>query len=647
MITRIIGSAGHVDHGKTSVIRALSGFDCDTHPEEKTRGITIHLGFTNLQINDLLLGIVDVPGHKDFINTMVAGAYSIDFVLFVIAADSGIMQQTIEHLYILNLLGIQRGIIVLNKVDLVEQNYIEIHKEEIADLVKDTFLESAPIIEVSTKTNIGIDTLKEEIYKMASLPNEKAQGFLPRLIIDRMFSKKGIGTIINGTVTSGMFYKEDAVYIGQSEILCTIRRMEQYGIEVSKCKVGERTSLNIVNNADTTIEKGMTVSTIPLHFTNLIDVRLIILPNTRIENTWSHAILIGAGIITEAKIHLLNLDFTQPNMCLFAQIHLARPIPFFYLDRFILRSTSADITIGGGIILDTCPLHHRKRTVQLINQLSVLADELLSSAISNEVHKSILPVSLSELTILINQPIKVLREHLPQSDDIVIYHVQEATILWHNTYLRNVQLRIIKGLHQYHKVHTLSSTGMSREALYSLVKKYHCRLLTTIFPLILEAMVTTNQISFVQNTYIIYQYQVTLTEDIKHKMSWVNLFFKNCNATVPLMSEMQRLARQKGITDKELKQILQFYSDNKKIIPVEDSYLLSSVVTRYRTILLTYLMEQQGNEGITIAQFRDLIQKNRKLCLYLANIFDAEGITYRQGDIRNLTAKGRSLFESD
>ncbi|MEA2096189.1 MAG: selenocysteine-specific translation elongation factor, partial [Candidatus Cloacimonadota bacterium] len=254
----IMGTAGHVDHGKTTLIKALTGYDCDTHKQEKERGITINLGFSHIDLpNGNSVGIVDVPGHADFIKTMVAGACGIDFVLLVIAADEGIMPQTKEHLEIMKTLGITNGIIVLNKIDLVDEELIELATEEVMDFVKDSFLNDASIIQVSSQTKQGINELINEISTLIDpIPQRKIEGLF-RMYIDRIFTQEGFGTIVNGSIISGTISKNEPVFLLPNEKELRIRRLEHHGKEVSQVSAGDRASFNLVGFKQKDFKHGM------------------------------------------------------------------------------------------------------------------------------------------------------------------------------------------------------------------------------------------------------------------------------------------------------------------------------------------------------------------------------------------------------
>jgi len=276
MKSLIMGTAGHVDHGKTALIQALTGFNCDTHPEERKRGITMNLGFSSLDIDsNTKLGIVDVPGHRDFVHTMVGGAFGIDFVLLVVAADSGVMPQTKEHVRIMEILGVKKGIIVLNKIDLVDEELLEMTKDEVQEFMQGTFLQDAPVKEISAITGEGIEELKDSIKELSLTIEEKRKGEIFRLYIDRIFSVSGFGTVVTGTSIGGSLSIDDKVYLlPENKKKLRIRKMEQYGNEVKEIKAGDRGSINLVGLERLDFERGMLISDRILPPTEIIDVKL-------------------------------------------------------------------------------------------------------------------------------------------------------------------------------------------------------------------------------------------------------------------------------------------------------------------------------------------------------------------------------------
>jgi selenocysteine-specific elongation factor len=323
----IMGTAGHVDHGKTSLVKALTRIDCDTHVEEKKRGITIHLGFAHLDLGDgETLGIVDVPGHKDFIHTMVGGASGIDFVLLVIAADSGIMPQTREHLNIMRILGIKRGIIVLTKADLVDTELLAMVREEVRELVAGTFLENAPMVDVSAKTGAGLEALQDAIRTLVQQSEAKPEAGVFRLFVDRIFTVSGFGTVVTGSVLSGKVRTGDTLYLlPGKEDGYRVRRLERHGAEVSEIVAWDRSSINLVGLEKADFRRGMLLSDRLLRASTMIDARLEIYEPEVALGHWSQVIFHVGTHEQQARLHLLDKDKLKAGETALVQIHLREP----------------------------------------------------------------------------------------------------------------------------------------------------------------------------------------------------------------------------------------------------------------------------------------------------------------------------------
>jgi selenocysteine-specific elongation factor len=364
----VIGTAGHIDHGKTALIKALTGIDCDRLKEEKERGITIELGFAYYRFgDDMLVGIVDVPGHERFVKHMVAGAWGIDMVLFVVAADESIMPQTREHMDICELLGVKRGIVAITKKDLVDNEMIELVTEEVNALTKGRFLEGAPIIPVSSVTGENIDTLKGLIRAKANEIEERSKGGIFRLPVDRVFTIRGFGTIVTGTCISGGVRTGEEVEIYPSGKRVRVRAVQAYHEEVREAGAGERVALNLQGVEKQEIERGAIIGRPgTLLLTSRIDATLTYL-KLPLKPIRSHRILRFHVATTQAEARLVLLDrqALEPGEEAFVQFSFSEPIVVLPDDRYILRGSYAIQTIGGGTVLDIAPRRHKRGSEDL------------------------------------------------------------------------------------------------------------------------------------------------------------------------------------------------------------------------------------------------------------------------------------------
>lgn len=358
----IVGTAGHIDHGKTALVRALTGIDADRLQEEKRRGITIDIGFAHLELpttngDALRLGFVDVPGHERFVRNMLAGIGGIDMVLLVIGADEGIKPQTVEHFDICRLLAIPRGITVLTKADLVDEETLNVVRMEVQEFLRGSFLDGAPIVPVSSKTGAGLEELKRQIASVAAeVPTKSAEAIF-RLPIDRVFTMKGFGTVVTGTLISGFVTKDDEVEIAPTGKRVRVRGVQVHGQAAEKAVAGERTALNLTGVSTEDLARGMML-TQPglLRPTSTVDVSIALLKEAKPLKSRARVHLHAYTFETVAEVVLYEGKQLQPGETGFAQLRLAEPTLMVPGDRFILRQFSPVVTIGGGAVLDAAPL---------------------------------------------------------------------------------------------------------------------------------------------------------------------------------------------------------------------------------------------------------------------------------------------------
>jgi selenocysteine-specific elongation factor len=647
----IMGTAGHVDHGKTALIKALTGIDCDTRPEEKLRGITINLGFAHIDFpNGISIGIVDVPGHRDFINTMISGACGIDFVMLVIAADSGVMPQTVEHLQIMQMLGIKSGIIALTKTDLADEEMLMIVEEDIKELTCDTFLDGCPIFKVSSQTGDGIDELKDFLSQidLASFDRGKKDFF--RMFIDRIFSVAGFGTIVTGSVMSGSLRINDKVFLLPSEKELRVRRLEKHGKEVEEVVAGNRAAINLIGLKKEEFNRGMVLCDRVISSTNLLDVKIKIISSGKKFDLWSQVIFLSGTFESQARVHLIDAENLKCGETAFAQIHLNQPFITQIGDKFIIRNSSGDKTIGGGEIIDPYPLHHKRRTEKVIAHLKNILEGGLTQLIAAEVRKTNSPVTLeciaNNLNIFEKDLARLSTELLPS--DVIHFDSEGATYLILSGQLEKLKNRIIKILENYHKRNPLDEEGRTFEELMGIFGVNRNSAADGVMKCLLQEMVERKILRKVNATWCMYSHLVSLTEEDKKQIKFVESFHKNCGMNVPLMSELIPAALKKGISETRLNQILVLLSKRERVYSIDGNYVFKNIVDDCRKILLESLINSNsGNEdanGITVAQFRDLVKGNRKICLLLLAQFDREGITRRENDLRYLTDKGKDWY---
>lgn len=370
----IIGTAGHVDHGKTALIKALTGIETDRLAEEKKRGITIELGFAHIEWADgTQAGIVDVPGHEKFIKNMLAGAGGIDLAMLVVAADEGFMPQTVEHLNILTLLGIKDGLIVITKKDMVDDEWLDMIKQDVKERAKGTFLESKPVMCVSAYTGEGIAELKEELHKLVGKAGEKNMRAAFRLPIDRVFSVDGFGTVVTGTLIEGSMSEGDAAELVPSGAQTRIRNLQVHGTTVKTAYAGQRVAVNLAGLKKADVQRGDCVAKPnTVRVSRMLDVKLMNLKNSgRVITNDMQVHLYHGSAVMLAKVVLLEQDALQPGESGYAQLRMTEPIAAKNGDRFVVRFYSPLETIGGGVILDDAPVRHKRNVPSVIAALKI------------------------------------------------------------------------------------------------------------------------------------------------------------------------------------------------------------------------------------------------------------------------------------
>ncbi len=475
----IVGTAGHIDHGKTALVRALTGIDTDRLVEEKRRGITIDIGFAHMQLGDYRVGFIDVPGHERFVKNMLAGIGGIHLLLFVVAADESIMPQTVEHFQICKLLGIRRGVIVLTKCRLVDAELLAVVRQEVAELVKGSFLEKAPVISVDSLAGEGIDhlreTMAEEIRTLRQQElRERIEERVFQLPIDRVFTIRGFGTVVTGTAVSGSLHRDESVRVLPGDLRSKVRGIEIFGEAAERADAGQRTALNLPGIARSDLRRGMTICPDhTLETQTTANVRLELLPTSpaplrhRMPVRFHHG---SAEMI--ARVYLFDRTELKPGEGTIAQLRLTEPAVLLPGDRFILRRYSPLVTIGGGVILDNAPPRLRKRDrATLLTEyekvLAVLDDDgpaayrlLLSQRIRR---RGLRGIEVGELVAATGLKAAVLLELLRDLGDIRVID-QEPPFAIEMAAVDGLADEIREVLELYHARHPLAH-GMPREEL--------------------------------------------------------------------------------------------------------------------------------------------------------------------------------------
>ena len=488
----IIGTAGHIDHGKTTLIKALTGRNTDRWEEEQRRGITIDLGFTyfDLKSGDRV-GIIDVPGHEKFINNMVAGVVGMDLVMLVIAADEGIMPQTREHMDILGLLGIEKSIIVLNKCDLVEEEWIELVEEEVKEELEGTFLENAPIMKVSAATGQGIPELIDMIEQLtADEVEQKDINTIPRLPIDRAFSMSGFGTVITGTLLAGSITKEDTLEMYPIGKECKIRSIQVHGQPVERCYAGQRVAINLSNIKKSEIKRGCVLAP-PNNMKNtmMLDVKMNILPSSmRILTNHARLHLFTGTSEVLCRAILLDKEEIGPGESGYVQLRLEEEIALRRGDKFIVRFYSPMETIGSrstGAESDEKKRFHQETIEELERKESGSSEDIIDMHIHNSKDSMMTVAELAKITALSLEEVTEDVTSLEAQGMIKVFRMKKDSYTWHSSNDKAFQAELVEKLSDYHEKHPYRY-GMQKAEIHNTFLK---KVKPTVFDLYIDNLV--------------------------------------------------------------------------------------------------------------------------------------------------------------
>ncbi|MEA1973938.1 MAG: selenocysteine-specific translation elongation factor [Bacillota bacterium] len=625
----IIGTAGHIDHGKSALVKALTNIETDRFQEEKDRGITIDLGFAYLDLPDgNKIGIIDVPGHEKFIKNMLAGISGVDLVLLIVAADESIMPQTKEHIDILRYLDINDGIICITKKDLVEEDFLELVKEDIKDYVKGTIFENAIIVETSTKTLAGIEKLKEiiyEKYKNKKIINSNTDFRMP---IDRAFSIKGLGTIITGTLIEGMINKNDEIEIFPSNKLSKARGIQVHNEDVLVAHAGQRVAVNIPGIDKKDINRGDIIAPKNAYIeTDLIDVEFSTLKTTKriIENNTRLRLYVGTTEVM-CRINILNKENIMPGESVFAQLKLENKIVCKYNDKFVIRFYSPLETIGGGKILKSKTSYHKRFRENIINELKILNSgdsyKILENFLYNNFSsKNNIENIIKEIGLTFDKVTPEIEKLITNKKIVLIKNVYYSL-----SHFGELESKMIDFLNKYHLNNSLSS-GVNKEEIR---KKIFNNLEKTHFDILLLQSINNNIIKLKKSIISLKDFKIvysTKEKDIYNKITnyYYDIKFKPLN--------LNEVFNNLKIT-KDYEKIYTNLVDENILVRITQSITIHNEhIETSKKLLIEYLND---NKEISLGEFRDLIHSSRKIVMPLLEYFDSINITERNENIRRL-----------
>ncbi|HYM05988.1 MAG TPA: selenocysteine-specific translation elongation factor [Terriglobales bacterium] len=623
----IVGTAGHIDHGKTALVKALTGIDADRLEEEKRRGITIDIGFAHLELplpggEILRLGFVDVPGHERFVRNMLAGIGGIDLVLLVIAADESIKPQTREHFDICRLLSVRRGIAVLTKSDLVDRETLDVAKLEVEEFLRDSFLDPAhwSVVAVSSLTGAGLDQLRHALVKTATDIGARDSSALARLPVDRVFTMKGFGAVVTGTLISGALRKEDELEVFPAGKRVRVRGIQVHGDAAEQAVAGQRTALNLAGVTTQELARGMVLAP-PSTFrpASRMDASLTLLPSAKTLKDRARVHLHAYTFETIATVVLFGQKQISPGETALAQLRLAEPTLLLPGDRFIMRQFSPVVTIGGGIVLDASPIPRMPGLEAFLKTLaSGDAQSILRARVARRGHAGI---SLAQLTAETGLPRQLIETHLrtPAQADVS----RAGDLFVHVPALERLKLSISETVAGFHKKNPLVA-GIGKEELREQVAAS-----TGVFEAALDKLVREKKLEAAGEFVHVSGRGVVLKDEEAESKKVIEHAFASSGLKVPALKDV--LAGLKVDKARAQKIVTLLLRDKVLVKISEDLVFHRDALANLRRSLSS---EKLKSPKIDVARFKDLTGVSRKYAIPLLEYLDREHVTRRMGDER-------------
>lgn len=642
--TVILGTAGHIDHGKTTLVKALTGTDCDRLKEEKARGITIELGFASLELpSGCMIGVVDVPGHERFVKNMVAGAVGIDLVALVIAADEGVMPQTTEHMEICRLLGVKKGLVVLTKRDMVDQEWLELVQDDVRQFVQGTFLEDAPMVPVSSTTGEGLDELLGLLDALLVDIDPKTPSGPYRLPVDRVFSIKGFGTVVTGTTLSGQAGIGQEVTVYPRGLGARVRGIQAHGSESTEAHPGMRTALNLQGLGTSDIRRGDCVATTgSLRPSYLVDLELFYLPSAEKPLKYRAPIRFHAGTAEIMGRVLMPGDEIEPGARTYIQVQLEEPVAVLPGDYYVIRSYSPIRTIGGGRILNPLPRKRKRTRPDMWQELELLAKgephELVELHIRRAGLRGLSPDEISIRSGMYGKALGKQLDRLSGSKKIIRLEGEDRIV--HISVFHELCKRTVEFLETYHRENPLVS-GASKEELRSRIFPASIQARTAgqaviqkIFNRLLNRLVKEAKIILEQDEVRLFSHKVALGERESEIRNALEDIYRKAGLATPSRDEaLQRVARPDEI--EAAGEIFNLMVHDGTLVRLKDKLVyhpdaLSGIQDRVMDFFKTH-------EELGIDDFRKLSGNiSRKYMIPILEHLDSQRLTLRVGEKRKL-----------
>jgi len=629
----IVGTAGHIDHGKTALVRALTGIDADRLPEEKRRGITIDIGFADLDLGDVRIGFVDVPGHERFVKNMLAGAHGIDVVALVVAADESVMPQTREHFEICRLLDVKHGLVVLTKKDLVDEEMLALVREEAKELVAGSFLEKAPVVSVSSRTGDGLEELKSTLREIALAVPGRSEEFITRLPIDRAFTMSGFGPVVTGTLIAGAIEEGDELQLLTAARQVRVRGLQVHGAKVKRATAGQRTAVNLTGIDTAELERGMVLAPPQrLRPTQIIDARVTTLEDAVRSVRSRHRVRVHIGAAEAlARVRVLEESGEiKPGASGFIQLRLEAPIVGVSGDRFIIRSYSPQHTIAGGVIVDPFAPKHRARElanvrVRLSTLLNGTREETVGALVSSA------PNGLNRADIVARTGWR---------DEVVAAAVESARAqeliaeaggqLFATHALADLKQNMAKDVRTHHVTEPLSR-GLGLEILRG---RYFAHASPDLFRAVVADLQKTGALVIEKDIARSPEHVRAVSGEDAALRDRLEEIYREANLTAPSITEALSRVGLTASQHKHGRKVIQVLIDSGVLVRVNGELFLHAAALHEVVEKLREFATKKSDRAVDVPTFKELAGVSRKYAIPLLEYFDRERITRREGDRR-------------
>ena len=630
----IVGTAGHIDHGKSALVRALTGVDPDRLPEEKRRGITIDLGFADLELDDLRIGFVDVPGHERFVKNMLAGAHGIDLLALVIAADEGVMPQTREHFDICRLLGVSNGLVVITKTDLVDEEMLALVEDDAHGLITGSFLENAPLVSVSSRTGAGMDQLKSQLVELGRRVPPRSKDFTTRLPIDRAFSMKGFGAVVTGTLISGKITEGDELELLPLKVNVRVRGLQVHNKSVHEAHAGQRTAVNLAGIDTAQIERGMVLAPAGrLRPTQVIDAWIDVLPGApRAVRSRSRVRFHIGAMEVLGRVRVLGGSQVEPGSGGLAQLRLEAPVVAVHGDRFILRSYSPAETIAGGVIVDPFATKHRGREMDhALELLRLLMRDERAAKFEGFVRaagvRGVRLADLAAATGWTNEVLTNVAAEVQQHGSVIdvggLYIARDS--------FDRLRVALVAELERHHKREPLAR-GMLRETLREKVFTHSA---PELFNGVVARLEAEGKVVSEKDIVRSSKHSVGLSDKDVELSKLIEQIYLAAGVEAPSLDDAMTKANVAAPQRAQARKLLQLLLDDRKLVRIQgEMFMHAKVIDDLKTKLLTYASQHEPDRLIDVPAFKDLAGVSRKYAIPLLEYFDREQVTRRAGDKR-------------